>query len=107
MLSDSEVRKIAKLARIEVSDAEVEKLKDELSSILDFVNMLGKVNTDGIEPLYQTTGLINSTRPDEPRGEFLPIRRAGVMDDTLNDKLIGQAPHKENRFIKVKSVLKK
>ena len=100
MLSDTEVKKIAKLARIEISDSEVEKLKGELSSILDFVNKLSEVNTDGVEPLYQTTGLVNSVRGDEPRNEF-------PMTDDLNDKLIGQAPHKENRFIKVKSVLKK
>ncbi len=100
MLSDSEVRKIAKLARIELSDNEIEKYKSELSSILDFVKKLDEVNTDGIEPLYQTTGLINSTRTDEPRNEF-------PMNNELNEKLIGQAPHKKGRFVKVRSVMKK
>lgn len=100
MLTETEVKKIAKLARIELTDLEVEKYKGELSLILDFVKKLNKVNTDSVEPLYQTSGLVNSTRLDEPRKEF-------EMNDELNEKLIGQAPHKENRFIKVKSVLKK
>lgn len=100
MLSETEVKKIAKLVRIELTDSEIDKYKGELSSILDFVKKLNEVDTDGVEPLYQTTGLVNSVRPDEPRKEF-------EMNDELNKKLIGQAPHKENRFIKVKSVLKK
>lgn len=100
MLTDKEVKHIVKLARIELSGKEEEKFKGELSSILDFVNKLKEVNTDNVEPLYQTTGIVNSTRPDESRGEF-------VMNEDLNEKLIGQAPHKENRFVKVKSVLNK
>ena len=100
MLTDSEIKKIAKLARIELSDIEIEKFKSELSSILDFVKKLNEVNTDRIEPLYQTTGLVNSVRTDDSRKEF-------EMNDELNNKLINQAPHKENRFIKVKSLLNK
>lgn len=100
MLTDKEVKHIAKLARIELSEKDEERFKRDLSSILDFVNKLKEVNTDNVEPLYQTTGIVNSTRPDESRGEF-------VVDDNLNEKLIGQVPHKENRFVKVKSVLNK
>jgi|SRR3989344_5787045 len=100
MLTDKEVKHIAKLARIEMSGKEEEKFKEELSSILDFVNKLKEVSTEGIEPLYQTTGLVNSVRTDENRGEF-------DMNNDLNQKLIEQAPHKENRFVKVKSVLNK
>lgn len=100
MLTETEVKKIAKLARIELNDWEVEKYKGELSSILDFVKKLNEVNTDGIEPLYQTTGAVNRVRADEPRKEF-------EMNTELNEKLIGQAPHKQDRFIKVKSILNK
>ncbi len=100
MLTDGEVKKIAKLARIEISDQDTDKLKEELSSILDFVNKLNAVNTEEVEPLYQTTGLTNSVRPDEDREEF-------KMDKSLEDKLVGQAPHTENNFVKVRSVLNK
>ncbi len=98
MLSDKEVKHIASLARIKIDEKEEKSLKKDLSSILEYINKLNEVDTIGVEPLYQTTGLVNSFRDDEPRGEF-------KMDESLNEKLIGQAPHKENRFIKVKSVL--
>lgn len=98
MLTDKEVRHIASLARIKIDDKEEKSLKKDLSSILEYIDKLNEVDTTGVEPLYQTTGLVNSFRTDEPRGEF-------KMDESLNKKLIDQAPHKENRFIKVKSVL--
>lgn len=100
MLSDKEIKHIATLARIQLSEQEEEKFKKELSSVLDYVDQLNAVKTDGVEPLYQTTGLKSQMRDDTYRGDF-------VMDEKLNKLLIGQAPHKEERFIKVKSVLKK
>ena|SRR3989344_4360072 len=98
MLTDKEVKHIAELARIKISSKEEKSLKKDLSSILEYINKLNEVDVTGVEPLYQTTELVNSFRSDEPRGEF-------KMDENLNEKLIGQAPHKEGRFVKVKSVL--
>ncbi len=98
MLNNKEIKHIAQLARIELDEKTEEKLKKELSSVLDYVNQLNTVNTDGVEPLYQTTGLVNALRADEHRGDF-------VVDEKLDNLLIGQAPHTEKRFVKVKSVL--
>ncbi len=98
MLTDKEVKHIAGLARIKISDEEEQSLKKDLSSTLEYIDQLNEIDTSNVEPLYQTTGLVDSFRSDEPREEF-------KMDENLNDKLIGQAPHKEDRFIKVKSVL--
>src|SRR3989344_6196771 len=98
MLIESEIKHVAQLARIKITQKEEEKFRKDLSSILDYINKLNEVNTEGVEPLYQTTGLVNSMRPDEHRKDF-------VMDEDLNKKLISQAPEKEERFIKVKSVL--
>lgn len=94
------IKHIASLARIELTKKEEEKISGELSSVLGYIDQLNNINTDGIEPLYQTTGLVNSMREDRFRKDF-------EMDGSLNEKLIGQAPKKEGRFIKVKSVLKK
>ncbi len=104
------IKHIASLARIELTQKEEERMKEELSSILGYVEQLNKVDTSGVEPLYQTTGLINSMREDTHRGDF--SAKGGPasgwkMDNDLNEKLIGQAPHKENRFVKVKSILNK
>ena len=115
MLTDKEVKHIANLARIKISEKEGEGLKKDLSSILEYIEKLNEVDTTGVEPLYQTTGLVNSFRSDEPRGEFKlaphqsrPLsdwRSAEKIGAGMDDLLIGQAPHKEGRFIKVKSVL--
>ncbi len=98
MLTEKEVRHIAQLARIKLTEKEEKGLKKDLSSILEYIDKLNEVDTDNVEPLYQTTGLVDSFRSDEPRSEF-------KMDESLNEKLIGQAPHKEGLFVKVKSVL--
>jgi aspartyl-tRNA(Asn)/glutamyl-tRNA(Gln) amidotransferase subunit C len=94
------IKHIASLARIELTDKEEGKMSGELSAILGYIDQLNSINTDGVEPLYQTTGLVNSMREDKSRQDF-------EMNESLNQKLIGQAPKKEGRFIKVKSVLNK
>lgn len=100
MLTDQEVEHIAKLARITISESEKEKLKKDLSAILGYIEKLNSTDTSSVEPLYQTTGLVNATRTDEPRGEF-------VMNEKLEELLIGQAPARKERFVKVKSIIKK
>jgi aspartyl-tRNA(Asn)/glutamyl-tRNA(Gln) amidotransferase subunit C len=100
MLNDQELDHIAKLARIRVAPEAREKLKKDLSSILGYIDKLNAVDTSAVEPLYQTTGLINSTRTDEPRGEF-------PMTAKLEELLLGQAPARKERFVKVKSILAK
>lgn len=97
MLTDAELTHIAKLARIELDHAHAEKFKKDLSSVLDYIEQLNAVDTSGMEPLYQVTGLENRTRPDEHRGDF-------VMDKKLTEYLIGQAPAHRERLVRVKGV---
>ena len=63
-LSPAQVRHIAKLARLTLSDKEVEKFSRELSQILDYIEKLKKVDTKGVEPMSQITGLCTVTRTD-------------------------------------------
>ena|SRR3989338_10532925 len=93
-----DIKHIAKLARIKLTEKEEKKFEKDLSLVLDFVNQLNEVDTSEVEPAYQITGLTNSYRSDEYRKDF-------EMNEALNEKLIGQAPQKENGFVKVKSVL--
>ena len=97
MLSDKELDHIAKLARLEIRPEEREKLKKDLSAILDYIDQLNQADTSSVEPLYQTTGLLNSTRKDEQHEPYTKIE----------ELLIGQAPTRKDRFVKVKSVLQK
>ena len=100
MFTDKEIKHIAELARIKLTEQESNKFQKELSSILDFIDQLNKAGTSQVEPAYQITGLVNSFRTDEHRKDF-------EMNENLNEKLVGQAPHRQDRFIKVKSVLSK
>lgn len=100
MITEKDVQRVAALARINLAEKEGKKFQKDLSSVLGYIEKLNEVDTARVNPLYQTTGLVNATRPDEYRKDF-------VMDETLNELLIGQAPHTQNRFINVKSVLQK
>ncbi len=63
-LSIEEVRKIAKLARVELTSAEEVRHVATISTILDFVNTLNEVDTEGVEPTAQVTGLEDVVRED-------------------------------------------
>lgn len=63
-LSREEVRHIAKLARISLSEKEEEKFQRELASILEYISKLQEVDTEGVEALEQVTDLKNSFRED-------------------------------------------
>jgi aspartyl-tRNA(Asn)/glutamyl-tRNA(Gln) amidotransferase subunit C len=93
-LTKEEVQKIAFLARIELTDAEIDKFANQLGDILQYVNILSEVDTSKVEPTYQVTGLTNVTEPDEVA---VPV--------CATDDLLAVSPlAKEARQIVVKNV---
>jgi len=64
-LNREDVLKLARLARLAVTDEEVAEYSEELSAILHYVEQLSSVNVDGLKPTNQITGLTNVTRQDE------------------------------------------
>ena len=66
-LSSEEVRHIARLARIALTDEETERLRGELSSILGHCQALSAIDTSGVPPTAQSFSLVNVERSDEPR----------------------------------------
>lgn len=64
-LTRDDVLKLARLSRLQLSDEEIEKFRQEISLVLDYVETLNNVNTAGLEPTSQVTGLVNVTRPDK------------------------------------------
>lgn len=94
-LTKDQVRHVAKLARLGLTPQEVEKFQTQLSGILDYVEQLNEVNTDGVEPTAQVTGLVNVMREDRAMPKVL----------AEPDELLKCSPLlKEKRQIKVKSV---
>lgn len=66
-LTRDDVLKLAQLARLELTDEEVEAFSRELSDILQYVEQLSSVDVKGLKPTNQVTGLTNVTREDEIR----------------------------------------
>ncbi len=95
-LSKEDVLKIADLARLELSEAEVEKYATQLSSILDYVENLNKLNVEGIEPTAHAILVPTPYREDQ------------VIQDTTLEKSLSNAPGaggREDDFFKVPKVL--
>ncbi|MBV9530016.1 MAG: Asp-tRNA(Asn)/Glu-tRNA(Gln) amidotransferase subunit GatC [Bradyrhizobium sp.] len=87
------VRRIAYLARIKVSDAEVPHLQGELNVILSFVEQLSEVDISGVEPM-------TSVMPMEMK------KRADVVNDgEIPDDIVANAPATENHFFLVPKVV--
>ncbi len=87
-LSHEQVRHIAKLARLRLSDAEVDKFSKELTSILSYVDMLGEVDTTGVEATAQVTGQTNSFRDDTVETRATPDDLLGTSPLSVSDHQI-------------------
>jgi aspartyl-tRNA(Asn)/glutamyl-tRNA(Gln) amidotransferase subunit C len=87
------VRWIAHLARLELSAAELETMTRQLSAILDYVNQLQQVDTDGVEPLAHPLPIHNVFRDDVPAAS-LPV-----------DAALANAPERRGDFYAVPAVL--
>lgn len=69
-ISIEDVRKVAKLARLAVSDADAQRYRAELAAVLGYVERLGEVDVAGVEPMAHVGGAVNVLRDDEPGGAF-------------------------------------
>jgi aspartyl-tRNA(Asn)/glutamyl-tRNA(Gln) amidotransferase subunit C len=67
MIDREQVLHVARLARLELSTEEVERMSRELSTILEHVERIGTLDLDGVEPTSHVVALENVFRPDEPR----------------------------------------
>jgi aspartyl-tRNA(Asn)/glutamyl-tRNA(Gln) amidotransferase subunit C len=94
VINKEEVKHIAKLARLGLTEKEIEQLQKELSSILDYFEKLKKVDISGIEPTTHSILVENVMRDDERRKSKVESR-----------KLLDLAPETKESYLKVKSIL--
>lgn len=87
------VRRIAHLARIAVSEAEVPHLQGELNAMLAFVEQLSEVDVSGVEPMTSVIPMEMKTRPDV------------VNDGEIADDIVSNAPATESHFFLVPKVV--
>lgn len=91
-LGIDEVRKVALLARLRLSDDEMATMQQQLSSILDYIAMLQQADVTDVPITAQVTDVVNVMRPDE-------VRPSLTVDEAL-----ANAPAKEDGYFKVKPV---
>lgn len=92
-LTPDEVLHIARLARIALTPADVDRFTAQLSGILDHFAALSAVNTDGVEPTAHPLPLSN-------------VMRADVVAPSLTqDEALANAPEREDGFVRVRAVL--
>ena len=88
-LSSDEVKKIAKLGRLSLTEEEVTKYTGDLTAILGYVEQLKELNTDGVEPMIGAVTHVKARREDL------------VVDSGLQEKMLANAPESECTAIKV------
>lgn len=92
-LSESQVRHVAKLSRLELSDEQIRRFSQQLSTVLEHVSKLEELDVTGVEPMAHATDLTNTTRDDQP-----------VAGLTV-DEVLANAPQKSEPFFCVPKVL--
>ena len=92
-VSKSDVAHLATLSSISLGDAELEALTNDLENIIGYIEQLQELDTSGVEPTYQLTGLANVWREDE------------IEPQLPREKLLALAPESLNNQVKVPKVL--
>lgn len=92
-LTPDEVKRIARLARVGLSDDEVAHFQVQLSEILDYFQRLREVDTEGLPPTAHTLAMHNVMRDDEPRPSF------------DKEEVLANAPQREDDLFRVRAIL--
>lgn len=95
MIPKEEVQHIAKLARLGLTEKEIEKFQKELSSILDYIEKLKEVDITDIEPTSHSVLVENISRADEKSSKL----------QAISAELLDLAPDKKDNYLKVKQIL--
>ena len=93
-ITTNDVEHLARLSNLQLSAHEMEGLRADIENILGYIDQLGELDTDGVEPTYQVTGLQNVWRADEV-----------VPHAVDREQLLALAPETENYQVKVPKVL--
>jgi len=92
-ISSDDVRRLAQLSSLQLSDDETKNLQGDLDAIVGYIAQLSELDLSGVEPTYQVTGLENVWRDDE------------IEQPLESHVLTGLAPEEKNNQVKVPKVL--
>jgi aspartyl-tRNA(Asn)/glutamyl-tRNA(Gln) amidotransferase subunit C len=92
-INEGQVRKVAKLSRLDLSDGELAQFTEQLSAILDYVEKMNELDTDGVEPLAHCLPISNCFRED-------------IVSESLgSERALANAPQRDGDFFKVPKIL--
>lgn len=91
-LTIDEVKHVAELAKLKLTSKELKKIQMQLSQILEYVGQLSEVDTKGVEPTSQVTGLENVFRQDE------------TCPSLTQEEVLSGTKQVENGFFKIKAI---
>jgi aspartyl-tRNA(Asn)/glutamyl-tRNA(Gln) amidotransferase subunit C len=86
-LSHDEVRHVARLARLRLPEEQVDAMRTELSSVLDHIAMLAKLDVSDAPPMAHPLDLVNRLDPDEP-GPTLPLEALARIAPAMRDRFV-------------------
>ena len=92
-IDESQVRKVAKLARLELANSEIEEFTVQLSAILDYVEKMNELDTTDVEPLAHCLPISNVFRNDS------------IKASLGTEKTLANAPQRDGEFFKVPKIL--
>lgn len=100
MITSDDIKKLANLARIELSEAEETKLASEIESILGYVSQIKEVSQSGEAKMGEAEGFENSPNRNVMRDDIDPTESG-----TYSQDLIAEFPNKQGDYLKVKKIL--
>jgi aspartyl-tRNA(Asn)/glutamyl-tRNA(Gln) amidotransferase subunit C len=92
-ISRQDVEKVALLARLQLADAELATMTDQLAQIVGYVDQLAEVDTEGVEPMAHAIEVANVFRGDQ------------VVESLPREAALANAPHHDDRGYRVPAVL--
>ena len=92
-LAREQVLHIAELAKLGITEAETDLFAEQLSDILEYVEMLNRLDTEAIPPTAQAIRMLNVTRPDRVEPSLTP------------DEVLANAPRRKDNLFEVKAIL--
>ena len=86
MISEEQVRHVANLARLGLSDEEVGRIGDQLDAILESIEKIGELDLTDVPPTSNPLNMTNVLRPDEPRGELTREEALSTAPDPVDEQ---------------------
>jgi aspartyl-tRNA(Asn)/glutamyl-tRNA(Gln) amidotransferase subunit C len=93
MIERKDVEHVARLARLALTDDELERMRDQLNGILSYIEKLNELDTEGVEPTSHAVPMLNVMRDDQP-GPCLPP-----------DEALANAPDRAGEFFRVPRII--